>query len=766
MKKTLLTMAVTAMAAMTAFAGTPEKFNLTYDVREVNDNSELTSLVLNVGYPLGNVSQLTLDKSKQIQITASEGYTFTASSMEWNRQSALTVNFSPAVTDPGTYTIELPEGLFNITGANKVSAEWIYPDAFTIEAPAPRTDVDVISVVTINAARPAGDKLQPKDPEDYEFQGQDGTLIGSASGNTYKYVGACLATDNPKLLAFAGWTSYITNETSDSGYIQQVTGVGGAYFSMEPMTVDNYYAGDWSYTENGEPIVPNGPAKYVYFAVSPMDQISEITIEWGSEPTEGHVLAPTLYTNYYDLRPGTVVSATSYTNGATVYIHAISSTGVDETVSGEPGTGTVSYPLAGEAGTTWTITAWAEKEGLEPSEQVTETYTLATPQLMEPNISYPSNDFGEHMPVNALITISNQNYVGTTYYQVNNGEVLSTEEMEFTLRAVGGIGDAFEVCAWVEAEGFLPSEKAIAGAYLVDNTLPAPTFTPAAGSVLEGTMVQIVVADEVEEIVYRVDEGEWITAPNFPWEPVEIKIEKDCTIEAYSSPGDPETASYVKSETVTAKYVVEALGDDEVLLNKEILEVEMMPAVYDVENQFGKFEYNGFTMDSNLPFEDAYYEEDVVDENEYLRNVEVAADMVISAVKANMVKGSMAVFFADEKIENTLEMYNNDRTDYVVLGGEEAEAADHTWAASGAWYELNGDNADKKFFFARGYNEAVLQSFLVRFAKLDSVQTIEDLTEAEARYFTIDGVEANPNRLAPGIYVRVLGSKAEKVIVR
>lgn len=626
---------------------------------------------------------------------------------------------------------------------------------------------DVITAAVLNKALGAGNELEVRDPYNWEQLGKDGSFVAEESGTSYVFANFFCNAENPSDLE-TDYMSYLYNQDAPAGYIKAVTGVTSAYFSTSPMNSYNYYAADYAYSESPEiPIVPNGAASYVYIPGF-NSATSYIAIEWGDEPNVGKAPVPYVSTNFDDCRPGTIVYMNA--DGAEIHLHAVSSTGADVTETGE---GSLQFSLEGEAGTTWTLDIYTSKAGCEDSETYTYTYTINVPTLSEPYISYPSLDDGEHMPVNGIVTIANYNFnefyetVGTICYEINHsGEILKGEGAEISFRAEGEIGQGYEVEAWIEAEGFISSEKVYMGTILNSNVLPAPTFSPDGGSVLPGSEISISAPEYVEYITYRINDGEWNTVYN--WD-VTVKITEDCTVYAYSDAGNPDEASFANSETVSADFVLEKLSENEVMIDAEALSLDNtrfdLSSYYYETPAYGKFEYYGWTMSTAMSFDDAY--EDAVGENEWLRNIE--SNENITAIKANMVRGALAVYFADEVIEETAALYNNNANDYAVIGSEiEGKVS----AANGQWLELDGTEFEgHKYFFARGYESSQTTSssafsVLIRFGKTNSVQTVEDVTESDARYYTLDGLAADGKNLKPGLYIRVLGSKAEKVLVK
>lgn len=762
MKKFLLSLAAAFLSVASAMGGTTSPIAVGYDIGTVTDENALSKFELVVTYE--PASALTLDMTKKISIVSGDGATFESSRISWSYGDAATVYFSPTVTFAGTYTVFIPEGLFVTAGGTKASQSWFIQSAFTIGNPPPAPKKDFINIANMNASLPIGGKLEIKDPDDYTQVGRSGSLTG-ASGAKYAFKDVMISNQNETEFTF-GMGGQIYNTTAADGYIQAIEGCSGAYFSNEPITETNYWQADYAFTDDREnPVLPDGPAKYFFIPCSALDSFYELTIEWGDEPVVGTVKTPVINkSNWNDTRSGTIVTASTYTNGATVSMNVKSSNGVDTTVTGQAGSSEVTYTITGEEGTVWNITAWAVKEGYNDSETASETYIIDIPTLSEPYIEYPSEEWGAKMPVNGLVTISNQNYEGTIYYSVNGGETQSSEEMSVTLRAVGQIGEPYELEAWIEAPGFNPSPKASIGVYLIDNHLQAPTFSPDGGSVIAGSPVTINADDNTLSIVYRINGGEWISEDYYSWNPVQITITEDSLVEAYASAGDPEYSSYADSEIVGTSFVVEKLSENEVFIDKVMLGIGMFPDNYTASGVYGDYEYCGWTYGSTINLVDDYYDADEVEYNEWFRNTTATEEII--AIRANMASGAVAAFFANDKIELNVELFNNDRDDYALLGKTEEGRVS---AANNEWLELEDTKfAGNKFFFIRGYgNEAEAQSFMLRYGKPNAIRTVEGLTESDARYFTLDGIEVDARHpLAPGLYIRVLGTTTEKLIVR
>lgn len=776
MKRNLLSLAL-ALGAATAFAGTPVTVDLTYSVTEVNTPTEVSSLTLaleadGVALP----TDFVVNRKTLNGLTVSNGSSVTYATSATNTEGSLVLTFTPAITEPGTYSISFPEALIGWDNAMKMNSSAELFEAFTIASEAGETVTDELTLWTFLDA--GIDPVDTSDPNDWTYYDKldDPSCSGSVqgkSGTTYNVHGLCQPSNTQFQISYNN--SYLTNADAPYGYITKITGAQGAWLSAVPLNSNNYYNAKYiSADYTTKEIVPEDPVQYIWIVGQTIDALN---IEWSNTLPTGTCKVPEISkNNYSDTRSGTMVSIRTKNSGHTIHYTITDPEG--NVTTGEA-VDSYQFTITGEPDDVWTVEAYVTFDGWNDSEVEKVTYVIDVPTLNTPSIevdeAYSDVYQSNCIPVNGVIKLSNySNYSATgsaINYQIKkNGvseDVQTSTDQTVSFRAEGNIGDGFELVYWVSCDGWNDSPKVTKTWHLVDNKLTAPTFNPNGGAVLEGTDVTISGAAKGKFIYYRINGGDWVennVEYAYP-RAAKVKITEDCTLEAYCTGGDAATSSYADSEIAAVNFTVEKLQDNEILIDEELLNVvKYQTAAYTYEHACGTYEFYGSgNYEGGLSMSAAYPGSENLTYNNYLRNT--TGEQPITAVRVVMNSGAaVAVYLGDKMFEKTVDMYDDDLGGFTILG-------DHTNAAAknNEWYVVPEEANSPKFFFVRGCTDTenlpTVSKFIVRYGDTTAVDTLEAEDAAEV-YFSIDGTRVDAANLVPGIYVRVKGNKSEKVVIR
>lgn len=633
--------------------------------------------------------------------------------------------------------------------------------------------VDTFSLSTVTEA---GYTVPVLDPSDYTQVGIAGDLTAKGNGTSISFSGLIREAETNSQLTFTN-PGYIRNTDCKGGYIQKITGVDKVYFSENtPLTHTNFYsAGTYAYNDSEDVIIPEKAARYFYVDGSPWLTFNEIQVEWGDEPVVGIVKNPIIYTNSRDeITSGTIVSIECPTQNATLHITVKSSDGTEINTDKK---GIYKYTITGEEGTVWTFSVYATKDGLVDSENITQTFTIELPSLKNLVVNCPIDSQGETIMLGGDIVLTNPNSVGTINYTINNASTVTTSDKTVTVKAEGKLGDKFKMEAWISAEGYKTSPIYSIDAVLTSKVaLDPPTISPDGGTIVAGTQVVIIGDERGEGISYSINGEPWVNEELYFEKKLSLSITEECTLEVRSWAGDDNESSFSDSKIISADFSIERLSSNELAITPTLLDAGQRMKSYYESTDFGEIEYKGYVIDGSMYFNDAYEGPSYITKmNEYLRNT--SATQVIGAIRADLTAGGVAVYLSYEPIEVESDCFSNRKNNFVAIGDiSNLFISPSVKGRSGEWielYDIPGYN-NHKYFFVRGLDNnfdgttegQMMTSFLVRYGEKTSIDSIEVTTEEDAHYYNLNGIEVSSESLTPGLYIRKIGSKSEKIIIK
>lgn len=592
--------------------------------------------------------------------------------------------------------------------------------------------------------------------------GVSGTYSAEGSGTDY-YFNDFYASGH---YLCAGYKGYITNTTS-VGYIHSVamnsdkTFYTYMYVSPNPFTPEQILA-PWDFEDDGVTYVPRNTrtdvyeveGAYRYFLLKGEGKFSNLTMTWSGQSSVLQCEPPVFYAETYLGCPsGTKVDIKCATPGATIEYKVITPAGQQKYTGEAP----VQYELVGKPGDVIRIQATAMKEGMYDSDQKSATYTITIPGLERPKLNVTSWD--TQIPLGGDIVITNPNGVGQIEFQVCDDWVYATDQTELHIAVEGTVGEMWRVIAMITADGYTDSDKVEWIGEIIDNQLMEPYFEPDGGSVVPaGTKVRVRTPYDANSLTYRVDGGEWITVETT--EDVFVEITKSTTIEAYCEGPAP----YTESEVAFADYQLEELGP-----NQEVI----APATFGIvpfaqekvhKTTFGgnEYEYYGQVGSS------CFYFERFSNKPNYLRNT-VSTSGGIVKIKVDIDLYCVALYFSDEPIESTEGLT-------PVYIGAPISAVPNPAAETGEWLDLrdydksNGTAvAGKKYFYictAADSYDPMCERVTLQWDDGTSVSAVE-VAGKEGDIYDICGRRvSDSSNLAPGVYIRNVGGKSEKLIIK
>jgi LysM repeat protein len=317
--------------------------------------------------------------------------------------------------------------------------------------------------------------------------------------------------------------------------------VAGSYTTSQSVTIGDATAGtSIYYTTNGSTPTTSSTKYTGAITVSATETLEAIAVETGysnsAVATAAYTIAPVLPTPTFSLSPGTYtisqsVTISDATAGTTIYY---TTNGTTPTTSSTKYTGTITVSA------TETLEAIAVETGCTISEVATAAYTIA-PVLPAPTFSPVAGSYTTSQPV----TISDAT-AGTTIYYTTNGTTPTTSSTKYTGAITVSATETLEAIA-VET-GFTSSAVATA-AYTITPVLPAPTFSPVAGSYTTSQSVTIGDATAGTTIYYTTN-GSTPTTSSTKYAGA-ITVSTTETLEAIAV-----ETGYTSSAVATAAYTI------------------------------------------------------------------------------------------------------------------------------------------------------------------------------------------------------------------
>ena len=248
----------------------------------------------------------------------------------------------------------------------------------------------------------------------------------------------------------------------------------GTYATSQSVTISDATSGTTIYyTTNGTTPTTSSTIYSGAITVSATETLEAIAVETGytnsAVATAAYTITPVLPAPTFSPAAGTYATSQSVTisdatSGTTIYYTTNGTT---------PTTSSTIYSGAITVSATETLEAIAVETGFTNSAVATAAYTI-TPVLPAPTFSPAAGTYATSQSV----TISDATS-GTTIYYTTNGTTPTTSSTKYTGAITVSATETLEAIA-VET-GYTNSAVATA-AYTITPVLPAPTFSPAAGT--------------------------------------------------------------------------------------------------------------------------------------------------------------------------------------------------------------------------------------------------------------------------------------------
>lgn len=623
-----------------------------------------------------------------------------------------------------------------------------------------------------------------------------------------------------------------TSEVTTDLYIKSVTfcsnwGYGNLCFSLDgPVSDSGKYDYEYeyvtSYSYSPTTYTLQNPARYFTFDPTQCT-ISYIEITWTDVAPVPDAPTPYVYIdNEYD---GVCHGATLHVNnsleGATLR-GTITDGG--NTVDVEATEFPYEYTVTGNVDETFSYDLWIEKDGYNPSQHATNSYTLVAPRCDRPVIDaatpwYP----GKAITINnaegfenALISYQ------ATYYDYESWENVTlvsgenqTAPVTFTLPEDIPVGVYVTVYAKATADGYRESEESYSSGEIASLLLSAPVLyngwnTYDGGELMKGTTLTLRLPSNATETHYTLNGGEELVSTDYE---VNIIINEDTEIVAWATGEEP----FQESEHAVYNVVVENLGANvDVITAASILGEDYSYSDEDMPSSYNSIEANEHNGAAYM-YHGGFYYGSLYSSNSSSTNPWYVANTTtggytVTGIRVDVVSTTsegLLVYFDDEPLAvydeatGTTTFSDPDVTSnfgskpYYAIADEDFWGRDHKWAAQaytagtyGQWIKTDEAEAaaldagfsnvtegcwkDKKYFLIRPfYNVPQLTRILIEYSSspddssaIDALDSDNNLTEADAVYYNLNGIRVNGANLAPGLYIRVAGTKASKVLVK
>ncbi len=291
------------------------------------------------------------------------------------------------------------------------------------------------------------------------------------------------------------WTYVIP--ASNAAAAPTFSPASGTYATSQSVTISDSTAGTTIYyTTNGTTPTTSSTAFSGPITVSATETLKAIAVETGytnsAVATATYTITPILPAPTFSPAAGTYATSQSATisdatSGTTIYYTTNGTT---------PTTSSTAYSGPITVSATETLEAIAVETGYTNSAVATAAYTI-TPVLPAPTFSPGAGTY----TTSQSVTISDATS-GTTIYYTTNGTTPTTSSTKYTGAIAVSATETMEAIA-VET-GYTNSAVATA-AYTITPVLPAPTFSPAAGTYATSQSVTISDATSGTTIYYTTN---------------------------------------------------------------------------------------------------------------------------------------------------------------------------------------------------------------------------------------------------------------------
>jgi hypothetical protein len=368
------------------------------------------------------------------------------------------------------------------------------------------------------------------------------------------YSGAITVSATETVEAIAVASGYTTSPVSTAAYTigaslpaPTITPAGGSYTGSQSVTLGDATPGTTIYyTTNGTTPTTTSAVYSGAITVSASETIEAIAVENGyfNSPvaTATYTITPVLPA------PTFLPAAGSYTTSQSVTISdATSGTTIYYTTNGTtPTTSSSVYSGAITVSATETLEALAVETGYTNSPVSTAVYTIAPAALPAPTFTPAAGSY----TTSQSVTISEATG-GATIYYTTNGTTPTTSSSIYGGAITVSATETLE--AFAVETGYTNSPVATAVYTIAPAALPAPTFTPAAGSYTTSQSVTISDATAGTTIYYTTNGTTPTTSSNVYSGPVTVGSSE--TLEAIAV-----ETGYTASPVATAAYTINTGG--------------------------------------------------------------------------------------------------------------------------------------------------------------------------------------------------------------
>ena len=366
-----------------------------------------------------------------------------------------------------------------------------------------------------------------------------------------KYAGAITVGATETLEAIAVETGYTNSAVATAVYtINPVlpaptfSPAAGTYTTSQSVTVSDATSGTTIYyTTNGTTPTTSSSVYSGSITVSATETLEAIAVETGYSNSAvskaAYTIAPVLPTPTFSPAVGTYTSSQSVTisdatSGTTIYYTTNGTT---------PTTSSTKYTSAITVTATETLEAIAVETGYTNSAVATAVYTI-TPVLPAPTFLPAAGTYATSQSVTISDTTS-----GTTIYYTTNGTTPTTSSTVY-----GGpiTVSAMETLEAIAGETGYTNSAIATAAYTITPALPAPTFSPSAGSYATSQTVTISDATSGAAIYYTTNGTTPTTSSTVYSGPITVSATE--TLEALAV-----ETGYTNSAVAIAAYTIGAV---------------------------------------------------------------------------------------------------------------------------------------------------------------------------------------------------------------
>ena len=395
-------------------------------------------------------------------------------------------------------------------------------------------------------------------------------------------------------------------------------------------------------------------------------------------------------------------------------------------------------------------------------------YTPTTPTVDTPEIALNDRAGDTTKPVTATISCSTDG--ADVHYSVKKDGVETVADEVYSAALTFTEAGSYELTAWATKDGMTASAKASESFTITLPVCQAPAFEPLTGAeAFNSLTVKLSCATEGAQIQYKVNNGEQ-------------KVYDDNTgivlegVGVYTITAWATKEGMTKSAEVTATYTVKAEPVEELffVMDQNLWDVDgaypetVVPFVYDRENGWYDLDIASIPATGWRQTAEGWFEiNGGFRGNFYVRDGKANRKGLVfgaAGTVANTTYATRAAADGNQLVEPGVE-YNM----YIAGEGDTHKV-----------FTTIGDDTNSKAFSAGtirvthtpGNKDAAKPMTLQILANSDQTTGVDSITaedaasDADARFFNLQGVEVPADRLAPGIYIRQAGSKATKVLVK